>query len=74
VALRVVPAPGYGPAVAADLARRLGARLGPSMEVAVEEVERLPRGGAGKLRGVVSEIGRRTNGHGPNQSDGGNAQ
>jgi len=59
VALRVVPAPGYGPAVAADLARRLGARLGPSMEVAVEEVERLPRGGAGKLRGVVSEIGRR---------------
>lgn len=58
VALRVVPAPGYGPAVADDLARRLSERLGPSMTVAVEEVERLPRGGAGKLRGVVSELGR----------------
>lgn len=58
VVLRVVPAPGYGPAVADDLARRLGQRLGPSMEVAVEEVERLPRGGAGKLRGVISELGR----------------
>jgi len=39
--------------------RRLGQRLGPSMAVAVEEVERLPRGGAGKLRGVISELGRR---------------
>ncbi len=33
---------------------RLRQRLGPSMEIAVEEVERLPRGGAGKLRAVIS--------------------
>lgn len=54
VALRVVPAPGYGPQIAEDLAARLALRLGPSMEIAVEEVERLPRTAAGKIRAVVS--------------------
>ncbi len=56
VVLRLVPAPGYGPAVAAELAERLNQRLGPAMEVGVEEVERLPRGAGGKLRAVVSRL------------------
>ncbi len=54
VILRVVPAPGYGPAVAGDLTARLRQRLGAGMAIEVEEVERLPRTAAGKLRAVVS--------------------
>ncbi len=56
VVLRVVPAPEFGPADADDLAARLRQRLGTAMEVTVEEVESLPRGGAGKLRAVISRI------------------
>ncbi len=56
VVLRVVPASGYGPAVAAELTERLRRRLGTEMEIRVEELECLPRGAAGKLRAVVSEI------------------
>ncbi len=57
VVLRLVPAPAYGPAVAAELAARLRQRLGSSMEVEVEELERIPRGAGGKLRAVVSRLG-----------------
>ena len=54
VVLRFVPAAGYGSAIAEDLKRRLGQRLGEAMVIEVEEVERLPRTAAGKLRAVVS--------------------
>ncbi len=56
VILRLVPAPGYGPGVADDLATRLRRRLGPTMDIAVEEVERLPRTAGGKIRAVVSYL------------------
>ncbi len=56
VVLRVVPAQGYGPGIADGLEERLRQRLGPSMEIAVEEVDHLPRGAAGKLRAVVSRL------------------
>ncbi len=56
VVLRVVPAPGYRPADAGDLAARLRQRLGPSMAITVEEVESLPRGASGKLRAVISRL------------------
>lgn len=59
VALRVVPAPGFGRRHEEDLRKRLRARLGPTMEIAVERVERLPRGKAGKLRAVVGLAGAR---------------
>jgi phenylacetate-CoA ligase len=57
VVLRVVPAPGFGRRDEDVLAERLRARLGPSMEIAVERVSRLARGRAGKLRAVVSLAG-----------------
>lgn len=56
VVLRVVPATGYGPRTAEDLTMRLRQRLGPSMEISVEEVEKLPRTAAGKIRAVVSHL------------------
>ena len=56
VVMRVVPAAGYAPRDAADLASRLRERLGAAMEIAVEEVESLPRGASGKLRSVVSKL------------------
>lgn len=56
VVLRVVPAAGYGAADAEALAGRLRQRLGPAMEIAVEEVASLARGRAGKLRAVISEL------------------
>lgn len=56
VVLRVVPSPEYGPGDARHLASRLAERLGTSMEIQVEEVDRLPRGRAGKLRAVVSNL------------------
>ena len=56
VVLRVVPATGYGPADAEDLASRLRQRLGPSMRICVEEVDQLPRGASGKLRAVISRL------------------
>ncbi len=56
VTLRLVPAPGYGPEVAAELEGAMRHRLGPEMEIAVEEMEQLPRGAGGKLRAVVSRI------------------
>ncbi len=60
--LKVVPAPGYGPAIAGELVHRLRQRVGPAMEIRVEEVERLPRGAAGKLRAVVSKLQGSTTG------------
>ncbi len=56
IVLKVVPAPGWSPEIAAETVDRLKQRVGPAMEIRVEEVERLPRGAAGKLRAVVSEL------------------
>jgi len=58
VEMLVVPAPGYSPRTRAELGARLAARLGPSMEVEVREVEHLERGRSGKLRTVVSKLPR----------------
>ncbi len=56
VILRVVPAQGFNPGVAAELASALGRHLGPTMEIDVEEVARIRRNAAGKLRAVVSRV------------------
>ena len=56
VVLRVVPAPGYDHRIAEELAERLRQRLGRSMAIDVEEVDRLPRSAGGKLRAVVSNL------------------
>ncbi len=56
ILLKVVPAPSWNSAISADLTARLKQRLGPTMEVRVEEVDRLPRGAGGKLRAVVSML------------------
>ncbi len=56
VVLRIVPAAGYRPADAEDLASRLRQRLGSTMTITVEEVESLPRGASGKLRAVISRL------------------
>ncbi len=58
VILRVVPARGFGPEVAAQLEKALRQRLGPTMEIDVEEVPRLPRNAAGKFRAVISRLSR----------------
>ncbi len=58
ILLKVVPAPSWSSAISADLIARLRQRLGPRMEIRVEEVERLPRGAGGKLRAVVSMLDR----------------
>lgn len=55
--LRLVPAPGYGEDTEKELRRRFGERVG-EMELVIEKVGRLERGRNGKLRGVVSLLGR----------------
>jgi phenylacetate-CoA ligase len=49
----VVPAPGYLPEHAEELRHRVRMRVGDSVSVAVESVERIPRTKAGKFRAVV---------------------
>jgi phenylacetate-CoA ligase len=55
--VRVVPAPGWAPEQAEDLARRVRMRVGDAVAVAVEPVERIPRTKAGKFRAVVRAFG-----------------
>lgn len=58
VRLRIVPDAGYSAADEAALLAEARLRLGPAVRVAVERVERIPRGPTGKFRFVVSTLDR----------------
>ena len=51
----VVPAPGWGPEVAAEIADRTRTRIG-DVEVTVETVASIPRSATGKFRAVISHL------------------
>lgn len=55
VSLRIVPAGGFGAAESAAVVAAARRRLGPDIAIAVETVDRIPRGANGKLRFVVTE-------------------
>lgn len=54
IMVRVVPAPGYGPADAENIEKRMKQRLGDDVEIAVQTVDVIPRTKAGKYQAVVS--------------------
>jgi phenylacetate-CoA ligase len=54
IRVKVVPAPGYGPADEHDIVRRIQQRLTTDMQVVVDVVESIPRTKAGKFQAVVS--------------------
>jgi phenylacetate-CoA ligase len=56
IRLRIVAAEGFGEADEADLAARVRQRLGPSVTVTVELVDRIPLTAAGKFQAVVSHV------------------
>jgi phenylacetate-CoA ligase len=53
--VKVVPAPGYGDDTRALIKERLQDRVGV-MDIDIREVPSIPRGAAGKLRGVISKL------------------
>jgi phenylacetate-CoA ligase len=55
--VKVVPAAGFGEADVADVIGRVQNRLGASVTVWVEAVERIPRSSRGKFQAVVSRLG-----------------
>ena len=54
VVVRLVTAPGYTQASGAAIVRELRARLGPAMQISIEEVAAIPRTSAGKFRAVIN--------------------
>ncbi len=56
IVVKVIPAPGFGSEHANDLTHRLRQRLGPTIDIVVEEVDHIPRGASGKLRAVISNL------------------
>jgi len=54
--VKVVPVSGFGPADVTDIVGRMRQRLGPQVEVIVEQVDWIPRTKAGKFQAVVSLI------------------
>ena len=54
IRVKVVPAPGFGPADMADVVARIQTRLGPMVQVTVEPVEQIPLTSSGKFQAVVS--------------------
>ncbi|MCH9647221.1 MAG: AMP-binding protein [Deltaproteobacteria bacterium] len=52
----LVPADGFGSKSQREVERRLRMRLGPSMGIEVEIVDKLERESSGKLRAVISEV------------------
>lgn len=52
----VVPAPGYGEATRRALLRNLRERLGNDVALHIRDVDAIPRGANGKLKGVVSAV------------------
>jgi phenylacetate-CoA ligase len=57
IRVKVVPAAGFGDADVADVIGRVQNRLGASVMVRVEAVERIPRSSRGKFQAVVSRLG-----------------
>lgn len=58
VRVLIVPGRGFGPKHAEKVRQQLALRLGQSVTVAIETVEKIPRGPAGKFQAVVSRLGR----------------
>ncbi len=56
IVVRVVPARGFSPTDADEIARRVRDRVGRDMSVTVETVLAIPRGANGKFRAVVSYV------------------
>ncbi len=56
IRLRIVAADGFGAADERDLIARVRQRLGPSVQVTVEIVDRIPLSAAGKFQAVVSHV------------------
>jgi phenylacetate-CoA ligase len=59
IRLKVVPAPGFGPADRENLVQRVRRQLGPEVAVVVELVEAIPRTASGKFQAVVSHLPKR---------------
>lgn len=57
IRVKIVPAAGFGDADVADVIGRVQNRLGASVTVRVEAVERIPRSSRGKFQAVVSRLG-----------------
>ena len=56
IRVRVVSTAGFGPADEAEIRKRVTQRLGPTVDVLVEQVSEIPRTAGGKFRAVVSEL------------------
>ena len=54
--IRVVPDDGYDDSVAALLVENMRARVGSTMEIEIEQVDRIARTSRGKFRAVVNEM------------------
>ncbi len=59
IRVKIVPTPGFGPTDEADVISRIRQRLGPEVQVLVEEVRSIPRTKAGKYKAVVSLLGQK---------------
>jgi len=60
VRLRVVPEPGFAAADRVAIEAHARERLGPDLQIVIEEVDRLPRTPAGKFIAVVSRVAHGT--------------
>jgi len=60
IRVKVVSAPGFGAADAANITARMHQRLGPRVEIVVEEVASIPRTKAGKFQPVISLLPKST--------------
>jgi phenylacetate-CoA ligase len=56
IRVRVLAAAAFGPADEEEIRRRVTQRLGPRVQVIVEQVTEIPRSAGGKFRAVISEI------------------
>ncbi len=54
--VELVPGPGYDPAVRGRIVTGIQARLGPSVEVRVSEMDAIPAERSGKHRYVISKV------------------
>ena len=61
IRVKVVPTPGFGSDDIANIVARMRQRVGASLEILVEPVERIPRTKAGKFQAVVSLLPRGAN-------------
>jgi len=59
ITIRLVPTPTYSAKDEGVIVQKLKDRIGTSMQITVEKVDRIPRGGGGKFRYVVSKVKNR---------------